>query len=152
MYDMSGAETLKRGLCLAVPVIFRHLVYSSMESIMTERTRAPSFASTAASGQPTTSDLHIRGQQVSYRKSNGEHCTDWLITVQHQAQNKNEQLEEGEHEDEICDVDVDGNGQEGVRHVSVSTLERGVKEYERGLTNSGMRDVPSTDTTQGPPS
>ena len=33
------------------------LVYSWIESISTEKTRAPSFASNAANGRPTTSDL-----------------------------------------------------------------------------------------------
>jgi hypothetical protein len=32
-------------------------VYSCIESISTEKTRAPSFARRAASGRPTTSDL-----------------------------------------------------------------------------------------------
>lgn len=35
-----------------------------MESMSTEKTRAPSFASNAASGRPTTSDLCIYHQQV----------------------------------------------------------------------------------------
>jgi hypothetical protein len=34
-------------------------VYSWMESMSTEKTRAPSLASRAASGLPTTSDLNI---------------------------------------------------------------------------------------------
>jgi hypothetical protein len=35
------------------------LVYSWIESMSTEKTRAPSLASRAASGLPTTSDLNI---------------------------------------------------------------------------------------------
>ena len=39
------------------------LVYSWMESMSTEKTRAPSFASRAASGRPTTSELEIMHEE-----------------------------------------------------------------------------------------
>ena len=50
---------------VAVVVVGR-LVYSWIESMSTEKTRAPSLARSAASGRPTTSDLQGAAQGYIY--------------------------------------------------------------------------------------
>lgn len=56
------------------------LVYSWVESMSTEKTRAPSFARSAASGRPTTSDLDpSRGEQRSAGDTGGYRLTWWDV-------------------------------------------------------------------------
>ena len=50
----------RRGLSPVPADAAGRLVYSWIESMSTEKTRAPSFARSAASGRPTTSDLGVR--------------------------------------------------------------------------------------------